>query len=209
MVTVSKNVVILARTQMKGHVCIGAFDSDSNRYIRLLTENAENQNEDSPYQVGQVYSVEYENREGLVLPHCEDVCVQNSCFLGTLTREQLQKFLNRIAISNIHIRDLFDGALNWEHNKAFLLKNSMNLPNYSVVVASLNHDLFLSKYDEQRFYYIDGICTFTVPYVGVNDIGGLRKITAGRYVRFSLARWWDGNGNFDVARAYLQLSAVY
>lgn len=212
MVIVSNNVVILARTQMNNHVCIGGFDCDSNRYIRLLTKNAENQQENSPYQVGQVYSVEYETRGRLVLPHCEDVCVQNSDFRQILTGLQLQRILNRIAIHNIHIRDLFDRTLNWEHGKGFLLKSSTNFPDYSVVVANLNHDLFLSKIEndgKQRFYYIDNGNTFKVPYVGVSDIGNLKKIEAGRYMRFSLARWWDGNGNFDVARAYLQLSTIY
>ncbi len=110
MVTVSNNVVILARTRMNnGRVCVGGFDIDNNRYIRLLTENANNQNEDASYQVGQIYSVSYENRVQLVLPHCEDVCIQSSDLQQTLTVQELQNILIGIAFSNIHIRDLFDG----------------------------------------------------------------------------------------------------
>lgn len=217
MVTVSNNnnVVILARTRMNnGHVCVGGFDIDHNRYIRLLTATCENQQENSPYQVGQVYSIEYRNRARLVQPHCEDVCVQNSYLNATLTKLQLQTILNSIAIPNIHIRDLFNRFLHWESEngsilKGFLLEDDNVLPNCSVVVVRLNHDLFLSRFNERQFYYKDGDETFGVPYVGVDVLDNLKKIAAGTLLRFSLARWWDDNGRYPVRRAYLQLSAIY
>lgn len=208
MVTVSNNVVILARTRMNnGHVCVGGYDRDNHRYVRLLTGNAENQNEDAPYQVGQVYSISYENRQQLVPPHCEDVCVQTSHLISTLT-EELPNILSSIAISNIHIRDLFNGCLHWEHGSGFLLENE-NRPNFSVVVVTLNHDLFLHRDEGQsRFRFFEHGNAYTVKYVGV-DSNLPRKIAAGTFLRFSLARWWDNEGRYPIERAYLQLSAIY
>ena len=210
MVTVSNNVVILARTRMNnGRVCVGGFDRDNNRYIRLLTENANNQNEDASYQVGQIYSVRYENRVQLVLPHCEDVCIQSSDLQQTLTVQELQNILIEIAFSNIHIRDLFGGQLNWENGSGFLLENNTNLPDYSVVVVSLNHDLFL--YNDRRFRWPENNNdnnVFCVKYVGTDDIS-TRVISSGTYLRFSLARWWDAEGRYPIRRAYLQLSSIF
>lgn len=206
MVTVSNNVVILARTRMNnGHICVGGYDRDNHRYVRLLTGNAENQNEDAPYQVGQIYSVSYTNRPALVPPHCEDVCVCASNFIRPLEYFEFNQFLTSISIRNIHIRDLFNGLLHWENGAGFLLRNEM-VPNCSVVVVALNHDLFL--YQDSRFRFLENGNVFTVKYVGV-DNRVPRKINAGRFLRFSLARWWDRDGGYPVERAYLQLSAIY
>lgn len=123
MVIVSNNVLILARTRMNNnHVCVGGYDLDSRRYVRLLTNTAENQDENSPYQVRQIYSMEYENRQNLVLPHCEDVCVQQSTMQRTLTRQELNDELGKLAAKNIHIRDLFGGLLHWENGKVIYYK---------------------------------------------------------------------------------------
>ncbi len=206
MVIVSNNVLILARTRMNNnHVCVGGYDLDSRRYVRLLTNTAENQDENSPYQVRQIYSMEYENRQNLVLPHCEDVCVQQSTMQRTLTRQELNDELGKLAAKNIHIRDLFGGLLHWENGKGYLLQTN-NMPPHSVMVACLNHDLFL--YEERRFRYLDNGKVFSVKYVGTNNLH-LRKISQGTFVRFSLARWWDKNHTYPVKRAYLQLSTVF
>lgn len=206
MAIVSDDVVILARTQMQGnHVCVGGYSWEQKRYVRLLTKNAENQSESSPYQVGQVYSVSYENRPQLVQPHCEDVLVHKS----ELKDKNLDfnQILETIATKDLHIRDLFNKLLHWENGKGFLLANDKLLPNHSVEVVTLSHDLFL--YEERRFRFLENGNVFTVKYVGVDDASSVRKIPAGTLLRFSLARWWDRDGQFQTKRAYLQLSAIY
>lgn len=209
MAIVSDDVVILARTQMKGNrVCVGGYSVTQKRYVRLLTKNAENQSETTPYQVGQVYSVNYENRTQLVLPHCEDVCVHES----ELKDEEIDfyKILETISSRDIHIRDLFNKLLQWENGSGFLIEQE-SLPSGSVIVVQLNHDLYLSKKDREYYYYIDNNLreTFKVKYVGIYDKSNVRKILAGTFLRFSLARWWDRDGQFQQKRAYLQLSAIY
>ena len=208
---ISDEVLILARTKMnKQHVCVGGYSLQQKRYVRLLTFDEQNLNETEPYQIGEVYQIEYRERPNLILPHCEDVCVHFSELKRKMSRNELMQLLNTISISNICIKELFGGLLTWEHGKGFLLQGA-NIPANSVTVVRLNHDLFLSRFEENRFYFKDTYSdeSFTVKYVGVSDLSSLKRIDAGRFIRFSLARWWDGNGNFDVKRAYLQLSAVY
>lgn len=226
------DVVILARTQMNGNrVCVGGYSLRESRYVRLLVRenivqpvsfgrhrvipnsqnnHLKNMKETEPYHIGEIYTVEYENRDDIILPHCEDVIVLNSDLKYRPNDYEFLKFLPKIALFDLHIKNLFNGLLRWQNESGFLAEQS-NLPNSSVMVVRLNHDLYLSKRDNDYYYYIDNNLreTFKVKYVGVYDKSHIRKIPAGTFLRFSLARWWDGNGQFSEKRAYLQLSAIY
>lgn len=207
---VSDFVLILARTQMNNnHVCVGGYALNSERYVRLLTEYADNQPTESLYQVGEVYKITYQGRQNIVLPHSEDVCVLDSHLRSRLARQQLLGLISEICVhDDIHIRDLFDGKLCWEHGSGFLMQTGQ-ITQYSVMIARLNHDLFLyDSHGSVKFRYIDNGSIFSVKYVGVGNINS-RKIPMGRYLRFSLARWWDNNGCYPTKRAYLQLSGIY
>lgn len=218
MVIVS-DVIILARTRMNDNrVCIGGYSLSENRYVRLLVRESiaqhnnhiKNMRETEPYHIGEIYTIEYENRTDIIPPHYEDVVVLKSKHSHNYEDEELGRFLSKIALSNLHIKDLFNGLLQWQNESGFLTKQ-LNLPNSSVMVVRLTHNLYLSKKDSNYYYYIDNKLreTFKVKYVGVYDTSHIRKIPAGTFLRFSLARWWGGNGRFSGNRAYLQLSAIY
>lgn len=209
------DVVILARTRMKDNrVCIGGYSVLEGRYVRLLVrENnyIKNTRDTEPYHIGEIYKLEYENRPNITLPHCEDVIVLSSNISENQPiYSEFLDFLPKIALFGLHIKDLFNGLLKWQNESGFLIEK-FGLPNSSVMVVSLNHDLFLSKKDNNYYYYIDKSLgeVFKVKYVGVDDKSHIKKVPAGKLLRFSLARWWDGNGNFSKNRAYLQLSAIY
>lgn len=221
------DVVILARKQMKNNrVCVGGYSLFENRYVRLwVRENStqdsyfgiyvnnyiKNMKDTEPYHIAEIYTLKYENRDSIVLPHCEDIIVLNSMFkYRPNDYGEFLGFLPRIALFNLHIKNLFNGLLQWQNESGFLTEQS-NLPYSSVMVVILSHDLYLSKIDSDYYYYIDNSLgeTFKVKYVGVYDKNHIRKIPAGSFLRFSLARWWDGNGYFSKKRAYLQLSAIY
>lgn len=204
---ISDDVLILARTKMNNqHICVGGYSLQQKRYVRLLTLDEQNLDETEPYQIGEVYQIKYQERPNIILPHREDVCVHFSEFKRKMSWNELIQILNAISVSNIHIKDLFNGLLSWEHGKGFLAYGA-GIPTNSVTVVQLNHDLFL--YQENRFRWLENNNVFSVKYVGTSDIGALRKIVAGRYLRFSLARWWDNQGIYPIKRAYLQLSAIY
>lgn len=226
------DVVILARTQMnENRVCIGGYSFVENRYVRLLVmereehyvssgrrrhlayiiDKCKNMQNSEPYHIGEIYTVTYENRQDIILPHCEDVIVFKSDLKYRPNNySEFLGFLPRIALLNLHIKNLFNGLLQWQNESGFLIEQEI-LPNSSVMIVSLNHDLYLSKRDSNYYYYIDNRLreTFKVKYVGVYDKSHIRKISVGTFLRFSLARWWDGSGQFSENRAYLQLSAIY
>lgn len=128
---ISDEVLILARTKMnKQHVCVGGYSLQQKRYVRLLTFDEQNLNETEPYQIGEVYQIEYRERPNLILPHCEDVCVHFSELKRKMSRNELMQLLNTISISNIFIKELFGGLLNWEHGmaKVFFCREQIFLP---------------------------------------------------------------------------------
>ena len=213
------DVRILARTRMNhNRVCIGGYSLSEQRYVRLLVNEGippnnhiTNMMDTVSYHIGEIYTIEYENRTDIIPPHCEDVIVlKSSIKYCPNDYDAFLEFLSRLTLSNLHIKDLFNGLLQWQNGSGFLIEQS-NSPNSSVMVVSLNHDLYLSKIDNNYYYYIDNGLgeTFKVKYVGVYDKSHIRKVPAGTFLRFSLARWWDGNGQFSNTRAYLQLSAIY
>lgn len=210
----ASDVLILARTKMNGgRVCVGGYDLHERKYVRLLTKDFKNESGDSPYQVGELYSINYDVRAGLDPPHVEDVGVISRAYKRTLGRGEFRKELSNIASSNMnmHIRDLFGKCLIWEKRKGFLCQGK-NVPNESVLVATLKHDLFASQYNDEskvEFYIQDGADYFVVKYVGDYDVSDVKRIGAGKFLRFSLARWWGGDGMFDPKRSYLQLSHIY
>lgn len=206
-------VLILARTAMNNkRVCIGGCLLSNNRYIRLLDENEQNVQEAEPYNIGEIYEVEFVNRFHLDKPHIEDVVIRNRHFVRKMSNLE---FLNKVREFDLKlgcITRLFDGCLNWKEQRGFITKE--NIPvNGSVLITSLNYNLikftnnsrFSAKVNDKWHY---------IPYVGTNPIPESMTIEAGRLIRFSLARWWTGHGHKDKYgnleyRSYLQISGFY
>ncbi|MDC5096830.1 hypothetical protein OHW41_12810, partial [Acinetobacter baumannii] len=88
----------------------------------------------------------------------------------------------------------------------------------SVVIVRLSH-ILEKKQSEDCFSYTDRNLflsrKYAVKYVGEEVLNEDVILQPGTPIRFSLARWWDGNGNFlddqgsSEKRSYLQLSGFY
>lgn len=212
-------VLILSRTRMSaGKVCVGGHCLSTRKNVRLLTSHWGRLSESEPYRIGEVYQVAYYTESTpvsfhpIVAPHIEDVAVSQKNKLRILSNTDFKTVINRLSISNVHIRDLFEGCLNWENGKGFLLKES--IPSCgSVQIARLSHDLVMS---ESR--YGDKVSTiyelktpfgkgYTASYVGYESLNLPLIIRANTPVRFSLARFWDKGDQIE--RSYLQLSGFY
>lgn len=214
------DVVILARTKMHNyHVCVGGYALHEKRYVRLLTSDAKFLDSSANYQIGGVYHIQYTNRLEIIEPHTEDICMRESSFLGVMKLEYFKELLQSVCIPNMHIANLFNKNLHWgnqedKYESGYLLEGNIGALGESVVIVTLMHDLFkLNYYCYNGIYFgyrdSDTNKKFRVKYVGDNDIGNLRKIVKGRYLRFSLTRWWSNDGKYDPSRSYLQLSAIY
>lgn len=206
MTVVVSNVVILSRTKMSGtNVCVGAFDILNNRMIRLLNGTAGALTEECAYQIGETYSIKYEERYRIFPPHTEDVAVYEATKVAAIVGFDLMGVTSRLSLNGFTLEKLFDGKLLWENYKGYI--SEQNLVNYSVTIATLGYDL--CREDDCYVYRKWGILFNSVKYVGSLDMDLMpQKILAGTKIRFSLARLWDmrGDGN---RRAYLQLSGIY
>lgn len=213
-------VIILSRTKMSGNnICVGGYCLTKKKYVRLLSDRVQALHAAEPYQVGEVYEIAYSPRYTYQIdpPHVEDIAVYGKKYLQTIGQNDL---LNKVAIplsiGPLHIQNLFESTLKWKNEKGYLLKSA--IPSSSVVIAKLSHSLE-KKQIEDSFSYIDksGFLPkrYAVKYVGEKSFSQDIVLPAGTPIRFSLARWWNGNGNFldnqgnPEERSYLQLSGFY
>lgn len=218
-VPILSEVLILSRTRMSsGKVCVGGHCFSTRKNIRLLSSTWGRLSESEPYRIGDVYKVTYTTESTpvsfhpITALHIEDVSVSHKTRLRTLNNTSFMRVIHGLSLSSTHIKDLFEGRLNWKNGKGFLLRNS--IPSCgSVQIAKLNHDLVMSEscYQDKantNFEYkdVDGN-EYSVSYVGSESLCLPLTIRANTPIRFSLPRFWDRGDK--VERSYLQLSGFY
>lgn len=213
--SITSEVLILSRTKMApGRICVGAHCFTTRKNVRLLSDTWGRLPESDPYTIGEVYRITYSTQSTtvgfhpIVAPHIEDVSVKHSIKLRTLNNTSFMRVIHGLSLSNMHIKDLFEGCLNWQNGKGFLLKGS--IPNCgSVQIAKLNHDLIMSESPYKVVFEHKNASgnEYSVRYVGCENLRSPLTIRANTPIRFSLARFWDkGDG---IERSYLQLSGFY
>ena len=69
-------VIIISKTHMANAACVGGV-LENGRYVRLLNAQGYNQNYDTNLEVGQVYSIIFNERPNKIPPHVEDILVQS------------------------------------------------------------------------------------------------------------------------------------
>lgn len=202
-------IIIVSKTKMKdNHVCIGGVTKDG-LLVRLLDENGFNHLDTIDFEIGQVYDIEFENRQNIIPPHVEDILVKSKNFKET-NSIKLWLIAKKVKIWRGNADNLFDGKLEWDVNRgtsrSFLKGyiSSNNIPIHSVGFWIADRDLyFQSNYG--KYNYTNGDIV-QLPYVGVNN--PINKIPKGTIIRVSLARWWSKDTETE-ERCYLQLSGFY
>ncbi|KRI60528.1 hypothetical protein APC62_13995 [Acinetobacter pittii] len=217
---IASNVIILSRTKMSGDkICVGGYCLAQKKYVRLLSNTAQALHVDEPYQIGEIYEIQYSPRYSYQIdaPHVEDIAVYEKKYLQTLNSNDLiNKVVTPLCIGPLHIKNLFESTLKWKNDKGYILKSA--IPSSSVVIVRLSH-ILEKKQSEDSFSYTDRNLflsrKYAVKYVGEEVLNEDVILQPGTPIRFSLARWWDGNGNFlddqgsSEKRSYLQLSGFY
>lgn len=198
----SNKVIILTRTLMAGGVCVGAYDADNDRMLRLLDNNAGRLDGESPYVIGETYSMTYATRHNLAVPHIEDVAVYEAKRSGSLSSSQVRELASDLSSGQLRISELFQGRL--QKNGSWYATQD-NPPEFSVQIVKTRIPLIK---DGQHFKEFGLGASGRVKYVGSTPIARLPAfIPQGAPIRYSLARFWDkGDG---IPRAYFQLSTVY
>lgn len=208
--TLTADIIIVSKTRMgEGKVCVGALDVTNNRNIRLLTEAAQQQPENTEFAVGKTYRATYRRRPNCVSPHTEDV------LLGSFARVDDVKIRDRFKALAIvvegPISNTFAGCLSSEASSSYSVRQT-NIPDHSVCFWRADSDLTLDAQYHQRygkFRYLYGYDRrVAIPYVGTAE--PIPQITQSTVVRLSLARWWrPSDATYPDKRCQLQISGSY
>lgn len=203
-------VLIVAKTRMRNQMCVGGIVIESNRSVRLLTKTGDNQPVDTPFDIGELWEIDFHFGTGLVSPHVEDVLVQTASFLGT--QPNLTNYLlPKISPWRGYPDQLFDGSLGATSTGRGFVSRNRTIPRRSTGFWIPDQSLRLQLEDGRgntreiyRYPTNDGVRV--LPYVGCAPT--ISVIPPGTLVRISLARWWSPDGIFE-ERCYLQLSGWF
>ena len=208
-----ERVLVVAKTHMGNAACVGGLTRDTNKSIRLLRPDRSNQPINTPFDVGQVWELEFYQSPQVTPPHVEDVIVTSERYIG------LQANLRTILMQRVEPwqggpKALFDGLLVFENMRGYISK-STGIPKNSTGYWCPDRSLTLTYRNEKLYYQMkydifvghnryEG--TLFIPYVGFSE--PIQQISTNALVRVSLARWWTPPG-VNEERCYLQLSGWY
>jgi len=190
-------------------LCVSGL-TETNRSIRLLTAHRDHQPGTAPYEVGQVWEVEYRLMMSVTPPHVEDVRVLNAHYLGQQLNMR-KTLLNRVQLWRGDPRNLYDGRLILGARSAYITRSG-GIPHCSTGYWLPERPLTLCGSDERAYYEIaydiEGGSTGTLRIRFVGCAEAASELPPDTLVRVSLARWWK-QSDADEERCYLQLSGWY
>jgi hypothetical protein len=209
-------VLIVAKTHMHGGVCVGGLTLDTNRNIRLKPPGRANQSEDTAFEVGQIWELDFYEVAEAKPPHMEDVIVTDQRLVEHISN------MRETLMPQIHPwqggpEQLFDRCLCIKGTSGYI-SASGSIPRCSTGYwlpdrsLSLNKPLIPDMQNDKHHYEMLRIADnkrpamFSIKYVGFAE--PINKIPAGTLVRVSLARWWRPTETSE-ERCYLQLSGWY
>ncbi len=198
-------------------VCVGGVDVERKRSVRLMNENGYHESQkECPYNIYDVWEVDYICSNQRPAPHFEDVNVISRVKKGELMigQRQVDKLAQLLIQSNIPVFNggllsVFDGKLkSTQYGTLFI--NEEDIPSYSTCFWVCDRDVHRSDFHgKQRYNYNDGSRRwgYNISYVGLTD--AVEVIPQGSLIRLSLAHWWSPDDSEDEERCYLQLSGYF
>lgn len=199
-------VLVVAKTLMGNGLCIGGFDCDMHKNVRLIPAGRTSHPKDTPYEVGQAWEMDFYAAPALTPPHVEDVIVTRDQYISRVP-DIGSVLLQQAQIWRGAPTELFDGLLSFRNGKGYIHKlRGISRGSTGFWIA----DKPLKRvYDKNKVYYSYGQTTlgaYLLPYVGCAE--SVTYIPTGALIRVSLARWWTPEGMYE-PRCYLQLSGWY
>ncbi len=198
-------VLIVSRTRMKNGVCCGGLNLQSGEFIRLHDHWGKNLTESAPFQIGDVYNLNYRQAINCrSIPHIEDKeILPNYEKLKQLSTTEFINEIDRLVdVPSGGIETIFEGKL---RRSTFATYISLeDIPNYSVCFWRPNKPLIKSGFLGKTKYWFAG--SHAINYVGFQK--PIEIIPAGTLLRMSLANWWSPD-DITEKRCYLQLSGWF
>jgi len=196
-------------------VCVGGVDIDNRCSLRLLDVRGHHETADKcPYQIWDIWDIDYYLIHGRPNPHSEDANVTRRERIRTadpsnLPVERLAAFLEKsnIPLFRGSLFTVFDGKLRpTDNDKLYISKE--DVPHYSTCFWINDKRLLGYTNSRERWQYryhdISNQYGYTISYVGTAEPPA--TIEPGSLIRLSLAHWWKPEDSDDEERCYLQLS---
>lgn len=202
-------ILITSKTHKGKAACVGGLVLANNRLVRLLNPGNWDQYADTDFDIGDVWDIQYYDRQDIEPPHIEDIIIQSKQYLRQI--DDLSNYLLNCGVTIFRgsPNQIFNGRLVWTGNGSGYLGNRENLPPNSVGFWVSDKDLFLDE--DGKHYNYPSANAFTqtkrFPYVGFSP--KVNVIPQGTLMRISLARWWKPDDSELSERCYLQLSGWY
>lgn len=202
-------ILITSKTHKGKAACVGGLIVSNNRFVRLLNPGNWDQYADTDFDIGDIWDINFTEREDVDPPHIEDVIISTKKFL-----RKVDNFTNFIENSGIQIfrgspNNIFNGLLGWTGSGSGYIENRNNLPQNSVGFWISDKDLILDN--DEKYYLYPTPNSFSrakrFRYVGFEPKRQI--IPSGTLMRISLARWWKPEDTDVNERCYLQLSGWY
>lgn len=202
-------ILITSKTHKGNAACVGGLALNNNRFVRLLNPGNWDQYASTDFNIGDVWNIQFVNREDVEPPHIEDVIIQSRTYLRNIG--DISNYIRNcgVIIYRGAPTQIFGGRLGWTGTGGGYIGNRGDLPENSVGFWISDEDLTLD--DDGKHYnysspnlYIRGK---HFPYVGFEP--AIQLISSGTLMRISLARWWKPEDSEINERCYLQLSGWY
>jgi hypothetical protein len=202
-------ILITSKTHKGRSACVGGLVLSNNRLVRLLNPGNWDQYEDTDFDVGDVWDIQFYDRQGVVPPHIEDIIVQHKHYLRRIGDISNYVLECGVKIFRGSPDQIFNGNLEWTVNGSGFIGNKERLPPNSVGFWISDRDLILNEDFKHYNYSSADAITFTkrLPFVGFDP--RVNIIPQGTLMRISLARWWKPIDSDLCERCYLQLSGWY
>ena len=208
-------ILIVSKTKMANNrICVGGIDIDNRMPVRLLDISGYHESADTcPFNIREIWNIEYSNHNQRPLPHSEDIRVVSKNKSGVLKSEiSMFDLLNRVQfrIYEGSVLSTFEGKLNCTNSGTFYISED-NIPNNSTCFWICDKEIRRSDYNGKvRYRYHDGTRQwgYNITYVGLEE-NPAQIIPQGTLIRLSLAHWWSPEDADTEERCYLQLSGWY
>lgn len=199
-------VLIVSKTKLWDHICVGGLVREPVQNIRLLSGTGEHATLTDGYEIGQVWEMDFTPSRTIERPHTENVLVASKDLVSLLDKKQTREAILRyVSPTKGNIDQLFSKKIVYPEGamqSAYI--SEKNVPSYSTTFWLLDVPLTLVQHRGKNYYrYQKGDADIKMPYVGFDAM--LTTIPAGSLLRMSLARWFDQEGTTE-PRCYLQLS---
>lgn len=203
-------VLIVSKTHMSAMACVGGLVLNTHRFIRLLNRGNYNQPGDTEFDVGDVWDIDFVNRDPVHPPHIEDIIITSKNYLRRINNISEYLTNHNLINWNGHINNIFGGLLQWTDSGTGYIPVNGQLPTQSVGFWISDRDLIRAEFNQKvRYRYPNGNNYRNISYVGYQET--IDTIPAGTILRVSFSRVFPPD-NSPIATPkgyYLQLSGWY